>query len=67
MQLAQTAAIITAAIVSILFCVGLGWGPTGNTDSVPLALLGLTAAGLAWPAIILKLVRRGREVEQRQP
>jgi hypothetical protein len=60
MHSAQTAAIISAAIISVLFCVGLGWGPAGTTDLVPVALLGLAVTGLAWPAVILQLVRRGR-------
>ena len=67
MRLERAAAVIAAAIISILFCVGLGWGPAGAVDPVPLALFGLTVIGLAWPAIILRLVRRGRELERQQP
>jgi hypothetical protein len=63
MNSAQAAAIISAAIISILFCVGLGWGPAGTADPVPLALLGLTVTGLAWPAVILRLVRRGQRIK----
>jgi hypothetical protein len=64
----RAAALIATALVSLLFCLGLGWGPTEFTlHPERLALLGLAAAGLIWPAVILQLVRRRhREIATRQ-
>ena len=67
LDLARAAAFLTTALMSLLFCLGLGWGPAASpVDPVPLALVGMTATGLLWPAIVLRLIRRRREMEARE-
>ena len=53
--------ILLGAIVFLLFCLGFGWGPaTASPAPEELALIGLAAAGLLWPALVLGMAARNR-------
>ena len=56
--------VLVGSLVFFLFCLGFGWGPA-SASAAPeqLALIGLAAAGLLWPALVLGLVRRARQAE----
>jgi hypothetical protein len=55
----RAAALIAAALISLMFCLGFGWAPPGvSLDWLRVALLGLAATGLLWPVVLLALVRR---------
>lgn len=59
--------ILIGSVVFLLFGLGFGWGPAAAApDSELLALIGLTAAGLLWPAIVLGVAARHRRAEQRR-
>jgi hypothetical protein len=63
MTFARTA-VLLGCLVSLLFCLGLGWGPSSVLLSpARVALLGLTAAGLIWPILVLRIAGRGRRTE----
>jgi hypothetical protein len=50
--------------VFLLFCVGFGWGPASTiAPSQQIGLLGLAAAGLVWPVVVLGLIGRARRSE----
>ena len=53
--------ILLGSVAFLLFCLGFGWGPT-TTSPAPeeLALIGLAAAGLLWPALVLGVAARNR-------
>ena len=58
------AGVLTGAVVFLLFCVGFGWGPASTiAPSQQIGLLGLAAAGLVWPVVVLGLIGRARRSE----
>jgi hypothetical protein len=60
----RAASLIGASLLALLLCVGLGWGPADvATHPERLALVGLAAAGLIWPVIVLRLAARYRRID----
>jgi hypothetical protein len=56
--------LIGASLVFVLLCLGLGWGPLETAPSPErIALLGLAATGLIWPAIVIGIVGRARRLK----
>jgi hypothetical protein len=59
MTLTRTA-VLLGCLVSLLFCLGLGWGPSSSPLAPErVALVGLTAAGLLWPILVLRVAVKG--------
>jgi len=55
---------MVGSVVFLLFCLGFGWGPASASPAPEqFALVGLAAAGLLWPALVLGLVRRARQAD----
>ena len=63
MDLSRTG-ILIGAVVFLLFCLGFGWGPLAGPNPEQVALIGLTAVGLLWPAIVLGVAAHNRRAEQ---
>ena len=59
---------LVGSAVFLLFCLGFGWGPAAAAPAPEqLALVGLAAAGLLWPALVLGMagrIRRARAARQ---
>ena len=60
--------ILIGSLVFLMFCLGFGWGPAAATRAPEqLALIGLAAAGLLWPVLVLGIAGRSRRADSPRP